>query len=67
MGIKNSYCIGLERFHGKDLNILYTYAGKDSFKVADLNFGCATFCALPSFGAVTTFSQTRHSLLTKGA
>ena len=27
------------------------------FKVADLNFGCATFCALPSFGAVTTFSS----------
>ena len=26
------------------------------FKVADLNFGCATFCALPSFDAVTTFS-----------
>ena len=26
-------------------------------KVADLNFGCATFCALPSFGAVTTFSS----------
>ena len=26
------------------------------FKVADLNFGCATLCALPSFGAVTTFS-----------
>ena len=25
-------------------------------KVAELNFGCATFCALPSFGAVTTFS-----------
>ena len=24
-------------------------------KVADHNFGCATFCALPSFGAVTTF------------
>ena len=27
------------------------------FKVADLNFSCATFCALPSFGAVTTFSS----------
>ena len=27
------------------------------FKMADLNFGCATFCALPSFGAVTTFSS----------
>ena len=26
-------------------------------KVADLNFGCATFCALPSFDAVTTFSS----------
>ena len=25
--------------------------------MADLNFGCATFCALPSFGAVTTFSS----------
>ena len=33
MGIKNSYCIGLERFHGKDINILYTYAGKGSFNV----------------------------------
>ena len=29
----------------------------EEFKVADLNFGCATFCALPSFGAVTTFSS----------
>ena len=29
--------------------------------MADLNFGCATFCALPSFGAVTTFSS--HSAL----
>ena len=28
-----------------------------SIKVADLNFGCATFCALPLFGAVTTFSS----------
>ena len=28
-----------------------------SIKVADLSFGCATFCALPSFGAVTTFSS----------
>ena len=27
-----------------------------TLKVADLNFGCATFCALPSFDAVTTFS-----------
>ena len=26
-------------------------------KVADLNFGCATVCALPSFDAVTTFSS----------
>ena len=25
--------------------------------MADLNFGCATFCALPSFDAVTTFSS----------
>ena len=31
--------------------------GLHSFKVADLNFGCATFCALPSFGAETTFSS----------
>ena len=28
-----------------------------TLKVADLNFDCATFCALPSFGAVTTFSS----------
>ena len=28
-----------------------------TIKVADLNFGCATFCALPSFDAVTTFSS----------
>ena len=28
-----------------------------SIKVADLNFGCATFCALLSFDAVTTFSS----------
>ena len=25
------------------------------FKVVDLNFGCAMFCALSSIGAVTTF------------
>ena len=28
-----------------------------SLKVADPNFGCATFCALPSIGAVTTSSS----------
>ena len=40
-------------------------------KVADLNFGCATFCALPSFGAVTTFSShttvSSHKLSVKGS
>ena len=35
------------------------------FKVADLNFGCATFCALPSFDAVTTFSS--HKVYVKGS
>ena len=30
---------------------------KKLLKVADLNFGCATFCALPSFDSVTTFSS----------
>ena len=43
------------------LRVLF-YRGIDEsreylFKVADLNFGCATFCALPSFDAVTTFSS----------
>ena len=42
-----------------------------SLKVADLNFGCATFCALPSFGAVTTFSSlttsSSHKTSVKGS
>ena len=41
------------------------------FKVADLNFGCAAFCALPSFGAVTTFSShttvSSHKVSVKGS
>ena len=41
------------------------------FKVADLNFGCATFCALPSFGAVTTVSShttfSSHKVSVKGS
>ena len=44
---------------------------KLSFKVADLNFGCATFCALPSFSAVTTFSShmtfSSHKVSVKGS
>ena len=40
-------------------------------KVADLNFGCATFCALPSFGAVMTFSShttfSSHKVSVKGS
>ena len=44
--------------------------GRD-IKVADLNFGCATFCALPSFGAVTTFSShttvSSHKVSVKGS
>ena len=40
-------------------------------KVADLNFGCATFCALPSFGAVTTFFShttfSSHKVNVKGS
>ena len=40
-------------------------------KVADLNFGCATFCALPSFDAVTTFYShttfTSHKVNVKGS
>ena len=35
----------------------YKAAQENPLKVADFNFGCATFCALPSFGAVTTFSS----------
>ena len=39
--------------------------------MADLNFGCATFCALPSFGAVTTFSShmtfSSHKVSVKGS
>ena len=31
-------------------------------KVADLNFDYATFCALLSFGAVTTFSPYKVSM-----
>ena len=42
-----------------------------SFEVADLNFGCATFCALPSFGAVATFSShttiSSHKVSVKGS
>ena len=41
------------------------------FKVADLNFGCATFCALPSFGAVATFFShttfSSHKVSVKGS
>ena len=40
-------------------------------KVADLNFSCATFCALPSFGAVTKFSSPTtffsHKVSVKGS
>ena len=40
-------------------------------KVADLNFGCATFCELPSFGAVATFSShttiSSHKVSVKGS
>ena len=40
-------------------------------KVADLNFGCATFCALPSFDAVTTCSShttfSSHKVNVKGS
>ena len=40
-------------------------------KVADLNFGCATFCALPSFGAVATFFShttfSSHKVNVKGS
>ena len=39
--------------------------------MADLNFGCATFCALPSFGAVTTSSShttfSSHKVSVKGS
>ena len=39
--------------------------------MADLNFGCATFCALPPFGAVTTFSSdttfSSHKVSVKGS
>ena len=37
----------------KDANYASNFA---NIKVADLNLGCAN-CALPSFGAVTTFSS----------
>ena len=40
-------------------------------KVANLNFGCATYCALPSFGAVMTFSShttfSSHKVSVKGS
>ena len=40
-------------------------------KVADLNFGCPTFCALPSFGAVAKFSShttfPSHKVSVKGS
>ena len=39
--------------------------------MADLNFDCAAFCALPSFGAVTTFSFlttfSSHKVSVKGS
>ena len=42
-----------------------------TFKVADLNFGCETFCALPSFDAVTIFSShttfSSHKVNVKGS
>ena len=40
-------------------------------KVADLNFGCATFCALPSFNPMTTSSShmtfSSHKVNVKGS
>ena len=35
---------------------------KLNLKVTDLNFDCATVCALPSFGAVTAFSSQIESM-----
>ena len=44
---------------------------RNGIKVADLNFGCPTFCALPSFGAVATFSShttfSSHKVSVKGS
>ena len=30
-----------------------------TLKEADLNFDCTTFCALPSFGAISIFSSSQ--------
>ena len=50
--------------------MLKSYLKVITLKVADLNFGCATFCALPSFDAVTTFSShttlSSHKVSVKG-
>ena len=44
---------------------------KTKLKKGNLNFGCATFCALPSFGAVMTFSShttfSSHKVSMKGS
>ena len=53
--------------HAELVNIYF----KPLVKVADLNFGCATFCALPSFDAVTTFTShttfSSHKVNVKGS
>ena len=57
--------VGLSKMHFLD------YVKTTLLKVADLNFGCATFCALPSFGAVTTFFShttfSSHKVSVKGS
>ena len=55
----------------RTLVIMTLFATKDiAVKVADLNFGAQRFCALPSFGAVTTFSFhttfSSHNVSVKG-
>ena len=68
------FSIGSQQFNTWWISLcclMYTsFAGAD-FKVADLHFGCATFCALSSFGAVTTFSShttfSPHKVSVKGS
>ena len=54
----NDKCFGFQN-NFKDLDLFYKifWIPKIKIKVADLNFGRARFCALPSFGAVTIFSS----------
>ena len=46
-----------KRFRLQPIRTQNSKTSRPALKVADISFSCATFCALPSFGAVTTFSS----------